>query len=50
VPVPSAWTSSVRSTAFDGDYYPLALLPEHDASYLSSVRTSEDSPSTHSVE
>jgi hypothetical protein len=28
---------------FDGDYYPLALLSEHDASYLSSARISERS-------
>jgi hypothetical protein len=34
------------STAFDGDY-PLALLPEHDASYLSSVRTFENPTSMH---
>jgi len=35
------------STAFDGAYYLLALLPEHDASYLSSVRTFENPTSMH---
>jgi hypothetical protein len=29
-----------------GEYYPLALLPEHDASYLCLVRTSENDPFT----